>query len=86
MAKTVGNIRLYGASWCPDTIRSRRFLDGRRVAYEWHDVDLEPDARSYVEGIHHGPCRVPTIIFLDGSMLVEPSDAELGRKLTTLSA
>jgi mycoredoxin len=80
-----GNIRVYGASWCPDTIRARRVLDHRHVPYDWHDVDADPTARSYVEGMHHGRCRVPTIIFLDGSMMVEPADSELEKKLNSLA-
>ena len=81
-----GNIRLYGTTWCPDTIRARRVLERRGVPYDWHDTDADPAAHSYVEGMHHGRCRVPTIIFLDGSMLVEPSDAELENKLNKLAA
>jgi glutaredoxin len=79
-------IRIYGASWCPDTIRARRLLESRQIPYDWHDVDVEMDSRAYVEGLHHGLCRVPTIIFLDGSMLVEPSDAELKQKLSIVAA
>ncbi len=84
MAESKGSIRLYGTSWCPDTLRSRRFLENHRIPYDWHDVDDEMDARAYVEGLHRGKCRVPTIIFLDGTILVEPSDAELEKKLANL--
>ncbi len=74
-------IMLYGAMWCPDTVRSRRFLDENQVAYQWLDIDKDPEAREFVRRTNSGKIVVPTIVFPDGSILVEPSDDELGRKV-----
>ena len=41
-------------------------------------------ARSYVERVNNGYQSVPTILFPDGSVLVEPSSATLAEKLTAL--
>jgi glutaredoxin-like protein len=72
---------VYGASWCPDAKRSRRFLDRHGVDYTWKDIDQDEDAAAFVRETNNGQIVVPTILFRDGSTLVEPSDEELGRKL-----
>jgi glutaredoxin len=72
---------LYGAMWCPDTVRSRRFLDEHGVAYEWFDIKTDPEAKEFVRRTNKGKVVIPTIVFPDGSILVEPSDDELARKV-----
>jgi glutaredoxin-like protein len=72
---------VHGASWCPDARRSKRFLDRLGVDYVWKDIDRDEQAAAFVRQINNGQIIVPTILFPDGSTLVEPSDEELGRKL-----
>jgi len=74
-------IRMYGANWCPDCRRAKAFFGEQRVHYDYVDLDLQPDAVADVERINHGLRSIPTILFPDGSVLVEPSDAELALKL-----
>lgn len=74
-------IRLYGAEWCPDCHRSRNYLDSQSVAYEYINVDGDDEAQAYVKQVNDNRLIIPTIIFPDGSVLVEPSNAELARKL-----
>jgi mycoredoxin len=59
-------------------------LDERQIPYQWVDIDQDPQAAAYVEEINKGYRSVPTIIFSDGSILVEPAQSELERKLQTL--
>ena len=74
-------IRMYGAPWCPDCKRSKQFFAEQRVPYEWNDIDQDEKARTYVQEINNGKQIIPTIVFPDGSILVEPSNAELAEKL-----
>ena len=74
-------IKFYGAQWCPDCRRSRTFLGEHRVPYQFIDVDQDTDAQVYVQQINDNRLIIPTILFPDGSILVEPSDAELAEKL-----
>ena len=74
-------ITVYGAEWCPDCHRSRNYLDSRQVTYEYVDVDGDDTAQAYVKQVNDNRLIIPTIIFPDGSILVEPSNAELARKL-----
>jgi len=71
----------YGTSWCRTTRSARRFLDQHGIAYRWIDIDEDPVASAYVIEVNGGNRSVPTIVFLDGTILVEPSSAELTEKL-----
>ena len=74
-------IRMYGAMWCPDCRRAKDLFDRQGVAYDWIDVDQDSDGMRYVEQVNDGKRIIPTIIFPDGSILVEPSNAEMAAKL-----
>ena len=74
-------IRMFGAPWCPDCKRSKQFLIEQRIPYEWNDIDQDEEARSYVQQVNYGKQIIPTILLPDGSILVEPSNAELADKL-----
>lgn len=75
------NITVYGAPWCPDCTRAKQFLGEHRVRYNWVDIDRDDTARAYVQQVNDGKQIIPTIVFEDGSLLVEPSNAELAAKL-----
>ena len=76
-----GEIIVYATSWCGASRRAKRILDDYQILYQWIDIDENMDARKRVEEINHGYRSVPTIIFPDGSILVEPADGELKAKL-----
>jgi mycoredoxin len=79
--ETNKKIIVYGTTWCGDTIRARRILDTNKVEYEWIDIDKSEEAAQAVKKINHGNRSVPTIVFEDGSVLVEPSNNQLMKKL-----
>ncbi|MBI2074289.1 MAG: glutathione S-transferase N-terminal domain-containing protein [Candidatus Levybacteria bacterium] len=74
-------IKFYGATWCPDCKRSRQFLDEKGVEYEYINIEEVPGAAEEVEKINKGYQSIPTIIFPDGQVLVEPSNVELQKAL-----
>jgi len=51
------------------------------IEYEWIDTDQNKDAEDIVKTLNHGKRIIPTIIFPDGSILVEPSNIQLATKL-----
>jgi thioredoxin reductase (NADPH) len=75
------DVSVYGAPWCPDCRRSKKFLAEHRIAFEWVDIDQDADGLRFVEELQKGGRTIPTIVFADGSHLIEPSDDELARKL-----
>ena len=64
-----------------DSRRARSVLDKTQIPYRYIDIDKDPEGRKFVEQTNHGYCSVPTIVFTDGSILVEPDDTELLAKL-----
>jgi thioredoxin reductase (NADPH) len=74
-------IRVYGASWCPDCRRTKRFLGDQRISFEWHDIEVDPDGVRTVQERNDGNNIIPTIIFPDSSHLSEPSNEELAEKI-----
>jgi len=79
-SSTPDEIIMYGTMWCGDTRRARRFMDENHIVYRWVDIDQDLQARKFVESVNHSFRSVPTIIFPDGSMLVEPTYRELAEK------
>jgi len=75
------NITVYGAPWCPDCRRSKQFLGEQRIPYIWVDIDEDEEGRKRVQAVNDGKQIIPTIVFQDGSILVEPSNADLAAKL-----
>jgi mycoredoxin len=78
------NITMYGADWCGDCRRSKRFLDTNAVAYEYVDVETDTSASEKVIEINGGMRSIPVIVFPDGTHLTEPSDNALKEKLESL--
>ena len=78
---TGANITVYGAPWCPDCKRAKQFLGEQRVSYKWVEIDQDEDGRRYVQEVNNSKQIIPTIVFEDGSILVEPTNAELASKL-----
>ncbi len=74
-------ITIYGTNWCGDCRRTRRYLDFHKISYEWIDIDVNPEAEKFVLETNRGMRSVPTLVFEDGSILVEPSNSRLAEKL-----
>jgi len=75
------NLTVYGATWCVDCKRAKKFLGEQRVHYKWVDIEQNPEGHALVERLNNGKRIIPTIVFEDESILVEPSNAELAAKL-----
>jgi len=76
---------MYGAEWCGDCRRSKKFLDANNVEYTYIDVEADESASEKVIEINGGQRSIPVIIFEDGTHMTEPSDNDLKAKLESLS-
>ena len=79
MAET--RVTVYGAYWCPDCRRSKKFLGEQFIPFRWVDIEQDKDGEMVVLQMNNGKRIIPTIVFEDGSFLVEPSNADLAKKL-----
>lgn len=78
------NIMMYSTAWCPDCRRAKGVMKRLKVDFTEIDVDHDKEGYQVVVDYNGGKRIVPTIFFPDGSVLVEPSNAELIEKLTSL--
>src|SRR3972149_5783930 len=78
---TSNTIVVYSTVWCPDCKRAKRFFGEQRVPYVNIDIEQDAEAMAFVQKVNKGMRSIPTIVFPDGSILVEPSNAELAQKL-----
>ena len=72
-------ITVYGADWCGDCRRAKRLLAARETAYDWVDVAARPEIRDELTA--NGYPAIPVIVMPGGTILMEPSDAELAAAL-----
>ena len=75
------NIIIYGVNWCWDSRRARRFFDKNKIPYTFINIDKDKRGEQFVLDANNGLRSVPTIVFNDVSILVEPSTSELTKKL-----
>ena len=73
-------IIVYATEWCFDCRRARQFLDQNHISYRWVNIDRDKEGEQFVKTMNHGMRSVPTILFPDGSVLVEPSNSQLAEK------
>jgi len=74
-------ITVYGATWCPDCKRAKKFFGEHRISYVNVDVDEDAEALAFVQRVNNGLRIIPTIIFPDGQVLIEPTNAQLAARL-----
>jgi thioredoxin reductase (NADPH) len=74
-------VTVYGAYWCPDCRRSKKFLGEQFIPYKWVDIEKDKAGEAFVLEKNKAKRIIPMVLFEDGSFLVEPSNADLAKKL-----
>jgi mycoredoxin len=85
MAENEKTIRMYSTSWCSDCRSAKRWFAAHNIAYEDIDIEQDEQAAAYVVQVNNGMRTVPTIVFPDGSILVEPKARDLAAKFPELT-
>ncbi len=75
------DITVYGAFWCPDCHRSKTFLGEHQIPYNWVDIEEDAEGEAFVIEANEGKRSIPTLVFGDGSVLTNPTNAELAARL-----
>jgi thioredoxin reductase (NADPH) len=76
-------IRILGARWNPRAYEIRDFLARSHVPYQWVDVetaDRDPEVRSLLDSLGPDGLHMPTLLFADGTRLVEPTTEQVAEK------
>lgn len=74
-------ITVYGAPWCPDSRRCKRFLGEARVDFDWVDIEADPDDAAFVRRQSGGKLSIPVVVLDNGDVLVAPQPTDLAAKL-----
>jgi mycoredoxin len=72
---------MFSTSWCSDCMRAKYILDEYGVDYVDIDVDQDQAGLAFVKDVNGGRRIVPTIVFPDKTILVEPTNQMLVEKL-----
>ncbi|HEX9597245.1 MAG TPA: FAD-dependent oxidoreductase, partial [Anaerolineales bacterium] len=74
-------IRLAGTLWSARSHTTKDFLARNRIAYQWLDVEKDPEARLLVESVNNGQAELPVVFFPDGTILSAPDNRTLAEKI-----
>jgi len=75
-------IVMYTTEFCSDCIRAKKFFEANNIPHIRIGLEGNEDATEFVLQVNNGYRSVPTIVFPDGSILVEPSWEELKTKIS----
>ncbi len=77
-------IVMYTTEYCSDCNRAKTLFEANDVPYLRVDLEGNAEATDFVMNINRGYQSVPTIVFPDGTILVEPNWEQLRAKLKTV--
>lgn len=72
---------MYSTTWCGYCRRLKLQLDQAGISYEEIDIERDPDAARFVEGVNGGNQTVPVIRFPDETTATNPSLREVQSRL-----
>ncbi len=77
-------IVMYTTEYCSDCSRAKAFFETNDIPHLRVGLEGNPEATDFVMNINRGYQSVPTIVFPDGSILVEPNWEQLRAKLSNV--
>jgi mycoredoxin len=75
-------IVMYTTEYCSDCVRAKKFFEANNIPHLRVRLEGNEEATEFVIRVNHGNRSVPTIVFPDGSILVEPGWEELKAKIS----
>ena len=79
-------LTMYCTQWCGFCKRLKAQLARSGVEVTEVDIERDPAAAEFVMNVNGGNQTVPTLLFPDGSTMVNPSAAEVKARLAELAA
>ena len=74
-------IRLAGTLWSAKSHATKDFLARNRIAYQWLDIEKDPEAQLLVLSVNNGNAELPVLFFPDGTILTAPDNRALAEKI-----
>jgi mycoredoxin len=75
-------VTIYSTQWCAfcRRLKGQLALDGIEVVEI--DIEHDPEAARYVISVNGGNMTVPTVVFSDGTVITNPSAAQVKERLS----
>lgn len=74
-------IRIVGHRWSPAAHQLREFLSRNHIPYLYLDIELEPEAKTFLEQLHMQTAKLPFVLLTDGTMLEAPTPTDLADRV-----
>ncbi len=74
-------LTMYTTQWCAFCRRLKSQLARDGITMTEVDIERDPAAAGYVMSVNGGNQTVPTVVFPDGSVLVNPSAAQVKKRM-----
>jgi mycoredoxin len=81
-----GQLIMYTTQWCGFCKNLKRQLARDGIEMTEIDIERDPAAAELVESVNGGNQTVPTVVFADGTTMVNPSAAQVRERLAAVSA
>lgn len=78
-------LTMYSTTWCGFCKRLKAQLGRAGVEITEVDIERDPAAAEFVMGVNGGNQTVPTLLFADGSTMVNPSAVQVQARLAELT-
>ena len=78
-------LTMYTTQWCAFCRRLKSQLARDGITMTEVDIERDPAAAEYVMGVNGGNQTVPTVVFPDGSVLVNPSAVQVKKRMAELA-
>jgi mycoredoxin len=79
-----GQLTMYTTSWCGFCRTLKNQLGRAGIEIAEVDIERDPAAAEYVMSVNGGNQTVPTVLFPDGTALVNPSAAQVKERLAAV--
>jgi mycoredoxin len=80
-----GQLTMYTTTWCGFCRNLKRQLAKAGIEIAEVDIERDPAAAEYVMSVNGGNQTVPTVLFPDGTALVNPSAAQVRDRLAAVN-
>jgi mycoredoxin len=78
-------VTMYSTQWCAYCRRLKSQLGRDGIEIVEVDIERDPEAANYVISVNGGNMTVPTVVFPDGTVITNPSAAQVKERLGKLA-
>ena len=76
---------MYSTQWCGYCKRLKKMMQDVGIDFAEVDIERVPGTAELVEKVNNGNRTVPTLVFVDGTAMTNPSLAKVQEKLAALA-